>query len=507
MVTEGGRIMKEWTREERSRIFDEADSSGIEQKSTQLLSSRWRSDFHVQPLYGLMNDPNGFAYYNGRWHLFYQWFPYGPVHGMKHWYHVSSEDLLHWQNEGLAMKPDVLFDNYGCYSGSGFVKDGELYLAYTGNSRDYNYVRRQYQLLAKLGTDGKAKKLAGPLISPAEGYTEHQRDPKLFELDGKYYILIGAQTDAEKGTFLLYASESIEEGWQLQGELKVRSYENFGDMVECPDLEKIGDTWVLLFSIQDHGEGDRNLPNRFNNVYFTGQMDFANLEFIPDGPYRSLDCGFDFYAAQCGFDPAHPDCRVLSAWFGCPDNTWPATDEEGWSGLLTMPRVLTVENGKLMQRPAPSFEQLKGELLFNAENGSIVSDTMHGLMPSTAVIRLDDPENESVELNLFTRPRKKGFEIRYDKNRKNLTVDRTDMINQCNTDFGTVRTVHLENGLQSLEVYIDRSSAEIFVNDGEYVLSARIFPDAQENLIRMGGRNIDLKIWKPKKTADTEFVL
>ena len=496
--------MKEWTFEELHRTYEPADSAELEKNSEKLKNSPWRCDYHIQTLTGLMNDPNGFARYNGRWHLFYQWFPFGGIHGMKHWYHVSSPDLLHWKNEGLAMKPDVLYDNYGCYSGSAFVKDGQYYLAYTGNNRDYSLQRHQYQLLAKMNEDGTVEKLPGALISPQEGYTEHQRDPKLFEHNGKYYILIGAQNENKKGKILVFASDEIESGWTRLGELKIPGYDSFGEMVECPDIEQIGDRWVLLFSIQGLEKEPGTFPNLNNSVYFTGQMNFDELEFVPDGPYRELDLGFDFYAPQCSFGG---DETVMFGWSGCPGCTYPPVDEEGWEGLQTLPRILKVENGKLMQKLPEALNELRGEVLFNAENGSIVSDSMHGLMPKTAVIRLDDPDGESVELNLFTRPRKKGFEISYDKNRKKLTIDRTDMINQFNEEYGTVRTLKLEDGLKSLEIYIDRSIVEVFVNDGEYVFTSRIFPEAQENLIRMGGRNIDLKIWKPMKTNDETFII
>ena len=118
-------------------------------------------------------------------------------------------------------------------------------------------------------------------------------------------------------------------------------------------------------------------------------MDFENLEFVPEGPFRELDRGFDFYAAQCAMQEEYPDTAVLVGWFGCGDYTYPITDEEGWAGLQTLPRELTVENGRLLQKPARSLVNLRGRKLFEARNGSIVSDSMHGLMPRTAIMRTD----------------------------------------------------------------------------------------------------------------------
>ena len=499
--------MKKWTREERYRTFSPNDTEELRALHDKIAQSAWREEFHIQTVTGLMNDPNGFSWFDGKWHLFYQWFPYGPVHGMKHWYHVTSEDLVTWKNEGLGLKPDMLEDNYGCYSGSGFAQGDTLWLAYTGNNKDFEMQRHPYQLLAKMDKDGKITKLEKPIICPQEGYTEHLRDPKTFYENGKYYILTGAQTEEEKGVFLLFESEEIDKGWKKLGELKVRGYDDFGYMVECPDIEKVGDKWLLLFSPQGlEAQGDE-FQQKFNNVYFIGDLDLENLEFIPDGPYVELDRGFDFYAAQCAYQDQFENAAVLIGWFGCSDYTYPATDEEGWAHLQTLPRILTIEDGKLMQRPVPAIEKLRGEVLFEAKNGSIKHDVMRGLMPASAIIRLDNPDKQSVELNLFSSNGKNGFLISFDKNTGILTVDRSGMINQFNEEFGNIRRVALDNGLTSLEVYVDRSSVEIFVNDGEKVISSRNFPDKSENLIRMGGKNIDLTIWKPVPSVTDDFVL
>ena len=107
-----------------------------------------RLHFHMMPPTGWMNDPNGFSYFNGKWHLFYQWYPFAGYHGMKHWYHVVSDDLVHWKNIGLGMKPTLNYDNYGCFSGSGFVKNEFLYLVYTGNHKDISTNIKEIQRLS-----------------------------------------------------------------------------------------------------------------------------------------------------------------------------------------------------------------------------------------------------------------------------------------------------------------------------------------------------------------------
>ena len=102
--------MKTWTEEELDRTLNKHDVEELRAMHERIATSSWRETYHIQTVTGLMNDPNGFCYYNGKWHLFYQWFPFGAVHGMKHWYHVVSDDLVHWTNVGLGMKPDILYE-------------------------------------------------------------------------------------------------------------------------------------------------------------------------------------------------------------------------------------------------------------------------------------------------------------------------------------------------------------------------------------------------------------
>ncbi len=499
--------MKNWTREERYRTLSESDRAELEALHDQIRQSSWRTGYHVQTVTGLMNDPNGFAYYNGKWNLFYQWFPYGAVHGMKHWYRVESIDLLHWKNCGCALKPGLYEDNKGCYSGSAYSSDGKLYLTYTGNCRDSEWNRIPYQIAAVMDTEGKIVKTEEPIITPQKGYTEHQRDPKLFVYEGKYYILLGAQNDAGEGKFLLYRSEEITKGWEFLGELKVRGYESFGFMVECPDIEKIGDKWVLLFSPQGLESERFRFRNKFNNVYFIGDLDLENLEFIPDGPFEELDRGFDFYAAQCAEQKLWSDRAIMTGWFGVSDYLYPPTDAENWSGLLTLARELTIKDGKLLQKPVMSTRSLRKEVLFEAVNGEIRTDQLQGRMPSSCIIRIEDPEHESIRFNLMAANGRRGFEISYDRNNKRLVIDRSGMMRLLNTEYGNERTVVVENGLSSLEIFCDNSTIEIFVNDGEFVLSSRVFPLKEEHMIRMGGKDINITLWQAEKTVEDDFVI
>ena len=139
--------MKEWSREERYRVLKSKEE--IVDVHKRNAASVYRQSYHIQPVSGLSSDPNGFIYHKGIWHLFYQWTPWGAVHGLKYWYHVTSTDLVHWKNEGIGLAPDCDYDNKGCHSVSGFAYGDDMYLFYTGNHRDENWVRTPYTCVAQ----------------------------------------------------------------------------------------------------------------------------------------------------------------------------------------------------------------------------------------------------------------------------------------------------------------------------------------------------------------------
>ena len=100
------------------------------------ISAEERPGFHFSTRVGWLNDPNGFSFYEGKYHLFYQYHPYDPYWGPMHWGHAVSEDLLHWEYLPAALAPDQIYDKDGCFSGSAVVlPDGKQLLMYTGVKR------------------------------------------------------------------------------------------------------------------------------------------------------------------------------------------------------------------------------------------------------------------------------------------------------------------------------------------------------------------------------------
>lgn len=100
----------EWTRELRYKPYEAWGAKTLLDLQAQASGSDYKLGYHIMPTSGLLNDPNGFSYYNGYWHVFYQSYPFGPVHGLKSWNHMRSKDLVHWENLGLGLNPDFEYD-------------------------------------------------------------------------------------------------------------------------------------------------------------------------------------------------------------------------------------------------------------------------------------------------------------------------------------------------------------------------------------------------------------
>jgi len=487
-------MSRTWTREERYRVLQDAEE--LRPLHDAISRSPFRQTCHIQPVTGLLNDPNGFGYHDGLWHLFYQWCPWGAVHGLKYWYHVTSKDLVTWKNEGVCIRPDTEWDNRGAYSGSALSGHGSLYLYYTGNHRDPDWTRKSYTCLVRLSDDGTAVKAKAPLYGPNPDYTEHQRDPKILQdpETGLYWILLGAQTKDHHGCVICYKSKEPFSGWTFAGQLKVPGFEDFGDMWECPSIERINGTDILLFCPQHLTiEGRGNAQN--HNGYLLGHMDFDTLTFTPLGRFHVLDRGFDSYAAECAATIHHnKDRAILVAWMGLPDVAYP-TDEENWANCLTLPRVLRMRGRRLIQTPIEELKLLRGEPV------APEADTL----PAAADLEVLCGGGD-LALTLFAKPdHSGGFRITWDSQKKVFTVDRSGMTNRFNEAEGETRSRNL-SGLSHLRIFLDHSSIEIFVNDGDAVFTSRVFPTKEEHgyVLQGDGR---LRAWEMLPAVQDDFVI
>ncbi|AOM81497.1 glycoside hydrolase family 32 protein [Salisediminibacterium beveridgei] len=460
----------------------------------------YRQAFHIMPPVGLLNDPNGWIHWQGRYHMFYQWNPFAVTHGAKFWGHVSSTDLVHWMEEPIALAPSEWYEKNGCYSGSAIDRDGELTLMYTGNVKDDEGNRFSYQCTA-VSRDGVHFKKQGPVIdSLPKGYTAHFRDPKVWEEDGVCYMVIGAQTLKEEGRVLLYRSENFRD-WSLVGPLIGSQQEPLGDfgyMWECPDVFRLDGQDILIASPQGLASDGTNYLNRFQAGYFPGTLNLSEGIFTP-GAFTELDKGFEFYAPQT--TESADGRRIMVGWMGVPEQAEDRhpTLEHSWIHCLTLPRELTWVNGKLFQRPVQELEKLR--------TGNPIRHT--GVTRSIAPFELEGIEGRTLEVQLS------GVDLQahdyLDINLHNETVLKLSMMEAC--DITLERTViggdareqryGSVDQVAEIRIFLDRSSVEIFINDGELVFSSRHFADPKNQAVTFAGDWLSepvIEAWKLKDT-------
>lgn len=495
----------------RQKNETEKATAAAMKEASRAAASPYRPRYHIMPASGWLNDPNGLIQYRGRFHVFYQHHPFAPAFGSMHWGHVVSSDLVHWERLPVALAPDPA-EEEGCFSGSAVARGGTLALLYTSHSdrRD----PKEQQCLA-LSRDGVRflKSTANPVIPrlPANagenGLTGDFRDPKVFWDRGCWNLVAGASADG-KGLALLYRSRSLTR-WRFQGVL-CQSDGTQGSMWECPDFFPLGGRHVLMIS-------PMNMPGH-KNLFLIGEYDAARGRFSPQAQ-QEADFGHDFYAAQT-FETADGR-RVLIGWMDAWDDVFP-TRADGWAGALTLPRELSLDStGRVRTRPVREAELLRknrlidfGFRLIHHSAGNISEITGDSLEIALSAL-FDDPSCREFVVVLRASP--DGgcrTELRYLPQERRLTLDTT------RAGAGRTGTVSVQlaapepektPGLR-LRIYVDRCSLEIFVNDGETVLSERIYParDALAYDLRAVGGDCEMQsvaaweledIWEPGESV------
>lgn len=298
----------------------------------------YRGTYHFTPPVGWMNDPNGFCYANGVYHLFYQCHPYSAEWGPMHWGHAVSRDLIAWEHLPVALAPDRPYDKKGCWSGSALLHNGKLWLMYTG----VDGFGRKTQNLAYSSDGVHFEKYAHNPVLRGKTAAERKdlRDPYLWREGEFFYCLL-----ADRRGPRLYRSGDLTH-WQEQAHV---SPPIGSDVFECPCLIRQGDTELLIGSPVHCPQRGDEFANRSANVCAAGRLDRISGAFI-GSEYREIDRGTDFYAAQAA--RCADGAVYLIAWM----NMWErrqitAELDHGWSGMMTLPRRLELSRGALRQYP------------------------------------------------------------------------------------------------------------------------------------------------------------
>ncbi|MGT2800441.1 sucrose-6-phosphate hydrolase [Streptococcus marmotae] len=454
-----------FTTEERYRAYADWSADYIETIKNNTQNSPWRTNFHIETPHGLLNDPNGFSYFNGKWTLFYQYFPFGAAHGLKSWVHTESTDLVHFEPTGTMVYPDTPLDSHGAYSGSAMQFGDKLFLFYTGNVRDENWIRHPYQIGALMDANGKIEKMDKILIDQPDDTTDHFRDPQIFNFKGDYYAIVGGQNLDKKGIIKLYkAVDNDYLNWEYVADLDFNN-DLTAYMMECPNLVFIDEKPVLLYCPQGLDKSILDYDNIYPNLYKIAQsFDPETATMVEPSPLQQLDYGFECYATQA-FNA--PDGRALAvSWLALPDVEYP-TDRYDYQGCLSLVKELTIQDGKLYQYPVEAITSLRTDSQIFAPKAAT---------NNCYELELTVEADSKIDLVLFADANEKGLKLSIDPANGKVTLDRKDCGEAFALDFGTERHCQIDNQVTTANIFIDKSVFEIFINKGEKVFSGRVFP-------------------------------
>jgi fructan beta-fructosidase len=473
----------------------------------------WRPQYHFTPSHNFMNDPNGMVFYKGEYHLFYQYNPEGQVWGHMSWGHAISTDMVHWQHLPVGIPEDP---NYMAYSGSAVVDwNNSSGLCKNPDPQDHScliaiyaaaYKDRQKQHIAYSNDRGRTwtNYADNPVIDvDAEDF----RDPKVFwYAPKKKWVLVAVLADRRKALF--FDSPDLKH-WN-----KLSEFGPAGDDAgqwECPDLLELPventeeERWVLIINRNPGapagGTGVRYLVGHFDGQQFT--------EAESAGKKLWADYGKDFYATNSFNDMPKGDTRKI--WIGWISNWLYAKNEPTvlWRGAQSIPRTLTLRrlgNQLLMvQTPVRELQGLRGQP-FSLSNLTVqdanAKITHAGWSGETYEIEAELEPGSASEIGCRLR---KGDAVEtlvgIIPSSNMLFVDRTKSGDvSFSKDFPGRYSTTLQNTKRvKLHIFVDRSSVEVFANNGEKIMTDRIYPSTDSMGIELystgGGKVVSLTIW------------
>ncbi len=435
----------------------------------------FRPKYHYTAEKGWINDPNGFSVYNGKYHLFAQHYPHDTKWGPMHWSHAVSDDLITWEHLPIALMPDKEYEmDLGCFSGTAIEFNGKHALMYTACGGNNQKGMTQLQCLA-LGDGIKYEKHeSNPVINeshlPDFANSVDFRDPKVFKEGEWYYCLLGSKVvDLNIGTLLLFKSKNLVD-WNYVGEtLRAPEDNSLGVMFECPDIFKMGDKYVILLSPMYVPKKDNKFANVYSSIYFVGDLNLETGKFSVEH-YDEIDGGFDFYAPQTtkGLNGE----RIMVAWAQMWERNF-VTDQlnQSSTGAMTIPRVLALCDNKLIQTPLKSIESYHKSKYEEVNSGS---NNLFRLM-----IDIDLSNGDEFELELL-KTITGSFKLIYDKKASKLIIDREKSLykldkHELEHECYNKRNIKVHGKRLKLDIIVDISVIEIFVNDGEFVLTSNYY--------------------------------
>ncbi len=459
-----------------------------------------RPQFHFSPEANWMNDPNGMVYFDGEYHLFYQYYPDSTVWGPMHWGHAVSQDLVRWEHLPIALYPDELgyifsgsaIVDWNNSSGFGDRANPPLVAIFTYHLPEGEQDGRnnfQYQGLAYSLDKGRTwtKYTENPVVR--NGGKRDFRDPKvIWHEETERWIMVLAVGDHVE----FYRSKDLKT-WQYLSEFGQNDGSHAG-VWECPDLIRLpveGEDeakWVLIVSIGNGG-------NRGSATqYFVGDFDGQNF-YNSHYPERViwLDHGRDNYAGVTWSDiPPQDGRKIFIGWMSNWDYAT-VVPTERWRSAMTLPRFLslfkTVNGHRLRSYPVQELTLLRKKAvelnrqLINVETDwTYLLEGMEDLLDMELIIS-NVRNSGSFEIELRN-DLGENLKFGYDDRTEIVYVDRSEAgISDFHETFAQRHEAPRlsREGKLPVRVMVDKSSIEVFFDFGEVVLTDMFFANAPYN--------------------------
>lgn len=467
-------IIKDWleTATERRRVFT-ADIH--------------RPRYHFLPPDGWTNDPNGVIQWKGEYHLFYQHNPHGPFWGTIHWGHAVSRDLIHWQDLPIALTPSFNGpDKDGCFSGCAVDNNGTPTLIYTGVADD-----KQTQCLAMSRDELLTweKYQGNPVLAtpPEDVRPLDFRDPWVWREGNAWYMVLASGQLGGGGVALLYRSSDLR-NWNPLPHLLTGEVEMTGEVWECPNFFPLGDKHVLIISVWP----------RHSVHFFIGS--FADERFVPES-HGVLDPDGSLFAPLTLNDDKGR--RLLWGWID-EQRSREVQQSVGWAGVMSLPRELSLDKGKLHTAFVPELQKLRRAHTKLTDLNIAEAVDVEGVKGPAFELRLALVRGSASRSGLTLARSPSGEEethIYADWEKGELVIDRT----HSSLLSGVERSI--QSGTLPfaerlyLHLYLDGSVLEL-IADEQLTLSTRIYPSRDDSvgirLFSSGGvsKLTTLEVWE-----------
>ncbi|WP_223066144.1 GH32 C-terminal domain-containing protein [Paenibacillus caui] len=490
----------------------------------------YRPQYHFTAPNHWMNEPHAPFYYNGKYHLFYQFNPFGPFWHQIHWGHAVSGDMMHWEDAPIALAPsEEMAARDGVWSGSAsFDSNGNPVLFYTAGHDDWT--PNQMTGIARPSdlTDVNLQNWnmkAEPVTIQAAGLQTSKgpvmfgqfRDPFVWKEGNTWYQLVGSGVEGVGGTALLYTSSDME-NWTYQKELFVGDksiYPKTGDVWEMPSLTPVtnpatGET-KHLFMICPYFTSPSPYAARYT-FYWIGHWDAGSLTFTPDhAEPRIFDYGEHLTGAQAFIAPNN---RTIVTDIIQDRRSEQEKFDSGWAHGAGLPLQLFLkDSATLGVRPVDETQNARESLLVDLQNvttqeaNNALSSVQSDLLEIEVTLDVSGTRHSGVKVLKAPDVAEETF-ILYNNDTQTINVDRGRSSLHPSIEKGVQGgPLALQNNKINLRIFVDKSMLEVFAGETKSI-SVRVFPMLAESkgveIYGIDGLpHVDsLRVWQMKRTVD-----